>query len=199
MIGRLRGKIDGVYSDHIILDVGGVGYKVFIPVALLHSMLDGSSISLEIEMVVKEDQISLYGFNAIEEKRWFTLLQTVQGVGAKAAMAILGTINSEALSKAILSQDHAIFKRVSGIGPKLASRIVNELRSRVESTKDLSPLQEAVSGMTSTDVMQDAISAISALGFSRSDAYIAVSNEVSLDKNITLEDLIRNALSKLSK
>src|SRR5579863_9193080 len=132
MIGKLRGLIDSIGDDSIILDVGGVGYHVFCSSRTLAALpLVGEAAQLVIEMHVREDHIHLYGFPDSIERDWFRLLLTVQGVGNKIALAILGAYAPEQLAHSILAKDTAAFRAISGIGPKLAERIVTELKDKV--------------------------------------------------------------------
>jgi Holliday junction DNA helicase RuvA len=126
MIGKLKGFIDEIEFGFIILDVAGVGYNVYVSAQVVHQVSLGQKATLEIEMVVREDQITLYGFLNKEERAWFRLLQGVQGVGAKVALAVLGVMSISSLRDAILCGDSKMIQSVPGIGPKLATRIVNE-------------------------------------------------------------------------
>src|SRR5271166_7083074 len=128
MIGKLRGVVDAVGVDHVIVDVGGVGYDVACSAKTLSALpKTGEPITLSIETHVREDAIRLYGFLSETERGWFRLLQSVQGVGAKVALAILGTIEIGQLANAIALQDRVTITRAPGVGPKVALRIVNEL------------------------------------------------------------------------
>jgi len=131
MIGKLRGVIDSIDEDGLILDVGGVGYLVAASARTLRALsAPGEAAELLIETHVREDAIRLYGFLTIAERDWFRTLQGVQGVGAKVALGILGALTAEALSTAVARQDKAMMARAPGVGPKLAARLVLELRAR---------------------------------------------------------------------
>ena len=130
MIGKLRGKIDSIHEDKLILDVNGVGYNIYASSKTL-SILDNKSsqeISLIIETIVREDHIHLYGFNSSVEKNWFNELCKVKGVGSKVALRILGFLLIDDIILAINSADKSLFSKIPGIGPKLALRIVSELK-----------------------------------------------------------------------
>ncbi len=206
MIGKLTGTIDSIEDDHLILEVNGIGYIVFCPSNTLSSLSKGQNLTFLIEMIVKEDQMSLYGFSDINQKKWFKLLQTIQGVGSRMALSILGFLNPDQLINAILSQDYNSFKQVSGIGAKLASRIVNELQNK-ESISSLSGALKPISNkgasstqaVTQNNILMDAISALSNLGFNRSDAYKALTDIYNENNGILLEQLIKQGLAKLSK
>jgi Holliday junction DNA helicase RuvA len=130
MIGKLSGLVDSVAEDHAILDVGGVGYLVQCPVSTLAKLSAGAPASLMIETKVSEDAIKLYGFHTAEEREWFRLLQTVQNVGARVALNVLSALTPRALERALALSDKAAIGKAQGVGPKLALRIVTELKDK---------------------------------------------------------------------
>jgi len=131
MIGRIAGRIDHKGADHVLIDVRGVGYIVHCSERTLASMPPvGGMVALYTDLVVREDLLQLYGFLTLLDKEWHRLLTTVQGVGAKASMAILGTLGADGVSRAILLGDWASVKAAPGVGPKLAQRVVNELKEK---------------------------------------------------------------------
>lgn len=205
MIGKLSGIIDELFEDHLILDVNGVGYYVQCsPRTLSRIGQKGDSASLLIDTNVREDAITLFGFPDKGEQQWFRLLTSVQGVGAKAGMAILGVTPPDQLGFAIASGDKAALTRADGVGPKLAARILTELKDKA-SKIDLSaglpgakmPATEQDDGAGGID--QDAVSALVNLGYGRTDAYAAVMQAKSkANDNDSLQDLIRLALKELS-
>jgi Holliday junction DNA helicase RuvA len=131
MIGKLKGLIDSYAEDFVILDVGGVGYQVHCSARTLQALpKPGEAAVLSIETYVREDQIKLFGFRSDVEREWFRLLQTVQGVGAKVALAVLGTLPPSDLANAIALRDKAAVARTPGVGPKVAERIVTELKDK---------------------------------------------------------------------
>jgi len=131
MIGKLKGLVDSFDEDGLIVDVGGVGYLVAASARTLRALpATGEAVALHIETQVREDAIRLFGFLTVGERDWFRLLQGVQGVGAKVALGILGALTGEALSAAILHQDKAMMARAPGVGPKLAARLVLELKDK---------------------------------------------------------------------
>jgi Holliday junction DNA helicase RuvA len=204
MIGKLTGIVDSIDDDFLILDVNGVGYLVSCLKSNLAKIKLGEKIHLLIEMIVKEDQISLYGFSNTTERSWFKILQTIQGVGAKMAITILGSLTSDQLIAAILSEDYNSFKRITGIGPKIASRIVNELKNKEnitslsDSSKYLTRSQVKDHADKGNNNIMDALSALSNLGFNRSDTYKILTEISSANENISLEQLIKQGLAKLS-
>jgi Holliday junction DNA helicase RuvA len=140
MIGKLKGLIDSYGEDFVILDVGGVGYQVHCSGRTLQALpAPGEAAVLSIETYVREDQIKLFGFRSDVEREWFRLLQTVQGVGAKVALAVLGTLPPAELANAIALRDKAAVTRTPGVGPKVAERIVTELKDKVPAFANIDP------------------------------------------------------------
>lgn len=205
MIGKLKGKIDSIFDDKLILDVNGVGYNVYASSKTLNSLQEkkGQDIVLLIETVVREDHIHLYGFAAEVEKTWFNELCKVSGVGSKVGLKILGTLSINDIVLALNSGDKVLFSKVPGIGPKLALRIVSELK---DSPKKISG-EFIVSGnkndKTTTDnnskILADALSALENLGYKRTEIYPIVNGQMSQKPDITLETLITNSLRLISK
>lgn len=181
MIGKLKGVIDEIGDDHVLVDVHGVCYVAFCSARTLsHIGSAGEAVTLFIETFVREDQLKLYGFRSAEERGWFNLLQSVQGVGARVALAILSTLSAGEIGNAIALGDKTAVSRAPGVGPKVATRIVNELKNKVpaglsmEESEGLSFRQEVGEGAAPAAV-SDAISALSNLGYSRDQAAGAVS------------------------
>ncbi len=206
MIGKLSGTIDSFGADYILLDVAGVGYLVHCsPRTLQQSGQKGDACSLLIDTHVREDAINLYGFKDAMEQQWFRLLTSVQGVGAKVGMSILGTCPPERLGFAIISGDKAAIQAADGVGPKLAVRIVTELKDKAGKI-DLSaslPKKEMGKGRqdnASASVDHDAVSALVNLGYAKSDAFQAVLQVKQANDNadLSLSDVIRLALKELS-
>jgi len=178
MIGKLKGTIDEIGDDHVMVDVHGVGYVVFCSSRTLGSIGSvGEAIVLFIETFVREDQLKLFGFTKPIEKDWFIILQSVQGVGAKVALAILSTLTPMELANAIALQDKVMVSRAPGIGPKVAQRIVTELKNKVPAFAvgdgDMALKQDLGDGVA-TSAVTDAVSALSNLGYSREQAAGAV-------------------------
>src|SRR6266853_2703141 len=130
MIGKLKGMVDAVGEGHAIIDVGGVGYEVQASARTLRAMQAGQAVSLAIETHVREDAIRLFGFTSEVERAWFRMLQTIQGVGAKVALAVLGTLSPQDLANAMALQNWAAVEQSPGVGKKLAQRIVAELKDK---------------------------------------------------------------------
>jgi len=202
MIRKLSGVLDGVGLDHLVLDVGGVGYLVHGSARLLRSLPAlGARLSLTVETVVREDAINLYGFESATEREWFGLLQSVQGVGAKVALALLGTLGPTALASAIAGRDNAALTQAPGVGRKLAERLVTELKDKVPAEAALagnakSGTQTGAAGAVPT--ARDAVSALVNLGYRQAEAQAAIGRASSnLGTAAPLEALIRAGLKEL--
>ena len=199
MIGRLSGKVGAIGTDHVLLDVGGVGYVVHISErtrAALPSV--GEAASLWTELLVREDLLQLFGFLTETEREWHRILTSVQGIGAKAGMAILGTLGADGVGRAIALGDHAAVKATPGIGPKLAQRVVNELKGKAPQMMSLGldqPVIESAAPVAS-GAEAEALSALQNLGYSPEDAARAVA-EAAADGGDTAT-LIRAALKRLA-
>ena len=203
MIGKLSGIIDSFAEKHLILDVQGVGYVVNAGSRTLTQIgQTGDTVNLLIETQVREDAITLYGFKDNAEQDWFRLLTSVQGVGAKAALAILSVQPPEKLTIAIAAQDKAALTQADGVGPKLATRILTELKDKAGKIAMSAPTQagafDNVQPSQATGVNEDAVSALINLGYAKADAYSAVMR-VSSEANDNLQDLIRLALKSLTE
>lgn len=203
MIAKLKGIVDGVGEDWAVIDVGGVGYLVFCSARTLAKLAPGTPAVLSIETHVREDHIHLYGFLDTGEKEWFRLLTTVQGVGAKVGLSILGVLPPEQLMQAIAAQDKTALTRASGVGPKLAARVVAELKDKaalvaspfVPSTPGAAPISAAASA---GGVVEDAVSALVNLGYRRIEAHPAVIQaHAALGAAATVQALIRAGLKEL--
>ncbi len=201
MIGKLSGIIDSVAGSHVILDVNGVGYVVTCSARTLRQMgANGTAASLRIETQVREDAISLFGFADAEEQDWFKLLTTVQGVGAKVALSILGSMSPEQLAQVIAAQDKTAMTEADGVGPKLALRLVTELKDKVPAFvgRVAATTGSAASPLPSS-AASDAVSALINLGYRRAEAFGAVSTVASKNPAAKLDDLIRLGLAELSR
>lgn len=215
MIGKLRGIVDETTEDSAIIDVNGVGYVVFCSARTLSNLQHGAAAELVIETHVREDHIHLYGFASVAEREWFRLLTSVQGVGAKMGQAILGTLDTEALLRTIGAQDKTGLTRVSGVGPKLAERIITELKGKVAkmgvvpmpahsgalpAAKGKGRTAPANAGTPENRVMEDAISALTNLGYNRTEAFTAVSTVLHNEgQDARLDTIIRLGLRELAR
>ena len=223
MIGRLSGVVDYISEDHIIIDVGGVGYIVYVTqITISNSPELGEKISLFTELIVKEDLLQLVGFISPVEREWYKLLTSVQGVGSKAALALLGQIPIQVLSRAILLEDSTTITSAQGIGPKIAKRLVVELKGKVPNmikiqSKSETSLDSLSNSLTSqnyeikeqkidqnfsgNDVSQkeiDAISGLVNLGYSQLNASQVVAKVINdAREELVVEDIIRLSLKTL--
>ena len=199
MIARLRGLLDSFAADHCVIDVSGVGYLVAASGRTLSALgAIGDEVVLHTEMQVSDDAIRLIGFATVEERDWFRLLTTVQGVGSKVALAILSTLHGDELHRAVASGDKAMVARANGVGPKLAQRIVNELKDKAGGialgTGGLAP------AVPSVGAAADAVSALANLGFKPAEASAAVAKaESELGAEASLDALVRLALKKAAR
>jgi holliday junction DNA helicase RuvA len=206
MIGRLRGKLEAQGEDWIILDVGGVGYEIFCSSRVLAwAVGQDGEVTLAIETHVREDQIRLFGFQSETERQWFRLLQSVQGVGARVALAILGTLTLQEIANAIALGDKAAMSRAPHVGPKLAQRIVTELKDKapVLSLASISagPASGAKGkGTPASSANAEAISALVNLGYQQIQASVSVAAASrELGDEASTEALIRRGLKELAR
>tara|TARA_A100001011_G_C14083853_1_gene745669 strand:+ start:115 stop:786 length:672 start_codon:yes stop_codon:yes gene_type:complete len=219
MIGRISGILDYVSADHILVDVGGVGYIVYITQSTISNLPNlGDIISLFTELVVKEDLLQLVGFITPVEREWYKLLTSVQGVGSKAALALLGQIPIQNISRAILLEDCTTITSAQGIGPKIAKRLVVELKGKVPSmikfenksgislkngTKELIKKNYEITdqNFSQNNISQkeiDAISALMNLGYSQLNASQVIAKIIDASKEeLDVEDIIRLSLKTL--
>ena len=204
MIGKLRGIVDSYSDDAIILDVGGVGYLVQCSTRTLQALpRPGEAASLSIETHVREDAIRLYGFRSDDERDWFRLLQNVQGVGAKVALAILGLGSVNDLASAIALQDKTAVARAPGVGPRLAARIVAELKEKMPALGAVDPAVARLAGEEpgrgTSPAVHDAISALVNLGYARPQAAVAIAAAIkALGEAAEAPALIRRGLKELT-
>jgi Holliday junction DNA helicase RuvA len=204
MIGKLKGLVDSFGDDYALIDCGGVCYQVFCSGRTLQSLPSvGQAGVVFIETIVREDMIRLYGFATEAEKSWFNLLTSVQGVGARVALAILSILTPSELSSAVALQDKAMIGRANGVGPKLALRVVTELKGKVPAIGAVDAgtlgLQAALGeGVASTNI-SDAVSALTNLGYSSQQASGAVARVVQKEgEDTATEKLIRLGLRELA-
>jgi holliday junction DNA helicase RuvA len=204
MIGKLKGVVDSLHEDHVILDVHGVGYVVACSTRTLQRLPRvGEAAVLAIETQVREDAIRLFGFLSDDERDWFRLLQNVQGVGSKVALAILSILPPDALTSAIMLQDKAAVSRAPGVGPKLAARIVAELKDKAGAFGTVDPAAAQLAGEDSAPVgstaAQEAISALVNLGYGRPQAATAIAASLkALGEAAETPALIRRGLKELA-
>ena len=204
MIAKLNGVLDSMGADWAVVDVGGIGYLVYCSARTLHQLPGpGGTVVMLIETHVREDHIHLYGFADSRERDWFAILQAVQGVGARVALGILSALSPIEVMQAIAAQDAQPLTQASGVGAKLANRIVTELKDKAPSLAAVplpregaaEPAEGAASGAAA-----DAVSALTNLGYRRVDAFSAVANAArTLGAEVEVEALIRGSLRELGR
>ncbi len=206
MIGKLKGIVDAVGEQHAIIDVHGVGYEVQASSRTLRTLQQGDEISLAIETHVREDAIRLFGFTSEVERSWFRTLQSVQGVGSKVALGVLGTLSPQDLANAIALQDWAAVERTQGVGKKLAQRIVAELRDKAPALSvaglgaAVAAGGKAVPATAENTAAAEAISALTNLGYQPGPASQAVAVAMrELGEGADTPKLIRRGLKELSR
>ncbi|HCP01860.1 MAG: Holliday junction branch migration protein RuvA [Alphaproteobacteria bacterium] len=211
MIARLKGTLDEVGLDWIVIDVAGVGYQVFCSAIVVSALpAIGEPLSLHIETHVREDHIHLFGFASAKERECFRMLTTVQGVGAKVGLGILGTLSVEDLTNAIVAGDKTLLTRADGVGPRLAARLMTELKDKIISLNggfapgvaNAAPAPARADGTEGDDnmVAADAVSALVNLGYGRVEAFSAVGRAAqAVDDASSLDNLILVALKELSQ
>jgi len=203
MIGKLRGIVDSKGADWAVLDVNGVGYHVTCSTRTLEALPDaGGAAALAIETKVSEDAIRLIGFMSEYERDWFRLLLSVQGVGTKVALALLGTLTPNDLAAAIALEDKRAVSSAPGVGPKVAQRIVSELKDKAPMSAQLAAVSasDAPSVVPRSDAARDAVSALLNLGYPQAQAANAVAAAArALEHDATPEQLIRHGLKELAR
>ena len=220
MIGRLRGRVDYKTHDHFLLDVNGVGYLIFCSERTLAEIpVDGEFTTIYTDLLVREDLMQLFGFLSQVEKEWYRLLMSVQGVGAKASLAILSALGEDGVSRSIALGDWTSIKSAKGIGPKTAQRVVNELKDKAAHVMSIVPneIDERENKIDEGEVVEriddhptinlaasnktaqaDALSALQNLGYSPSESAAAVAKILHESSDLSTEELIRNSLKMLS-
>lgn len=215
MIGKLSGRIDYKGSDHILIDVRGVGYIVFVSDRVMASLPPkGEAVALYTDLLVREDLLQLFGFTTLVEKEWHRLLMSVQGIGAKASMAILGALGAEGVSRAIALGDWSAIAKAKGVGPKTAQRVVIELKDKAPSVMamsggtaeavDVEELIETTAPKTrkappvQNMAQPEALSALGNLGYGPSEAASAVAQALGEMPDLDTNGLIRAALKLLA-
>ncbi len=200
MIGKLTGIVDSVAEDHAILDAGGVGYLVHCPSSTLAKLNAGASASLMIETKMSEEAIRLYGFSTTEEREWFRLLQGVQNVGARVALNVLSALSSRELERAVALGDKAAVGRAQGVGPKLATRIVTELKDKAPAMMLRGHAEETVPILAPRGPEADAVAALVKLGYSQTQAAEAVARAArDIGEHAPVDALIRESLRAMAR
>lgn len=218
MIGRLTGRLGVRGQDHVLIDVGGVGYVVHVSERTLAEMPEaGEIVSLHTDLLVREDLLQLFGFATLQEKECHRLLMTVQGIGAKASLAILGALGAEGVGRAIALGDPAAIRAAPGVGPKLAQRVVNELKDKAPAAMALwdgaaeapadapsgppadgGPAEDAPTAPPRAATRTEALSALANLGYGTGEAASAVAAASAEMPEADTAELIRAALKRLA-
>lgn len=198
MIGKLTGTLDSIAGPVLLIDVGGVGYLASCSAHTIRQLPPpGNPVSLLIETHLREDAISLYGFAEAVERDWFRLLTTVQGVGARVAQSILGSLRPEELAQAIMLQDKAALTRADGVGPKLAARLLTELKDKIGGLNAPVTAHAPAPILAADTLTADALSALVNLGYRRAEAFDAVTRLRQEMPQAALDRLIPAALRQL--
>jgi Holliday junction DNA helicase RuvA len=199
MIGKLTGVIDTIAEDHVILDVGGVGYLVQCPSSTLSNLAVGAPATLMVETRISDDAIKLYGFSSADEREWFRLLQTVQNVGARVALNVLSALSSRELERALALGDKAVIGRAQGVGPKLALRIVTELKDKAPAMMLRGHVDGGAIALARRGPESDAIAALVKLGYSHGHAAEAVARAAHDLGEVAADRLIRESLRAMAR
>lgn len=217
MIGRLAGRIDYRGADHVLIDVRGVGYIVYVSERTLAALPRvGEAAALYTDLLVREDLLQLFGFTTLAEKEWHRLLMGVQGIGAKASMAILGTLGPDGVARAIALGDWGAVKAAPGVGPKIAQRVVNELKGKApammamggeapmmaaddgEVIEPVEVMAAAPASVRGSSAQAEALSALRNLGYAPGEAASAVAEAAGASDGADTAALIREALKRLA-
>ena len=198
MIGKLKGQIDSCFEDHVIVDVGGVGYQVYSTLKALSRLSVGEFCELFIETHVREDHISLYGFLSLEEKDCFNTLQTVTGIGPRLALTILSHLAPNEIANAVTAKDKDTFRAISGVGPKMAERMLVELKGKLSAVLHFSG-NAIIAGANSNEVAGDATSALVNLGINKLEAQNSITAILNKNPELSINELIREALKERAR
>jgi Holliday junction DNA helicase RuvA len=216
MIGKISGRLEYRAADHVLIDVRGIGYIVYVSDRVMAGLPgNGEAVALFTELLVREDNLQLFGFTSLVEKEWHRLLVSVQGIGAKASMSILGTLGAEGVSRAIALGDWNAVATAKGIGPKTGQRVVNELKDKAHSVMamggtltqamgDVAPDDDVIEPVTSVApsasgaAQSEALSALSNLGYGPGEAAGAVAEASGTEPGLDTSGLIRAALKLLA-
>ncbi len=203
MLAYIKGNLELKTKDYIVIDVNGIGYKIFMPQSSIQNLGEiGEVLKVHTYMRVREDDVSIFGFINNEELRLFELLLSVGGIGAKVGLTILSNITPSQFALAVISNDISILKKLPGIGPKTAQRIILELKDKLKKEKEILAEEEKEEGTPKLEIVEDenveeAISALQVLGYSKREVVEALA-KVEIN-NLSVEDIIRKALGNLAK
>lgn len=197
MYAYIKGSLEVKTSGYIVIDVNGIGYKIFMSeIAIAELREIGQIVKVHTYLKVKEDEMSLYGFNTNEELRMFELLLSVSGIGAKSAINILSNITPSSFALAVITNDVAKIKALPGIGPKGAQRIILELKDKLNKQQDIEEVEKQVQKVVDTQKYNEAISALQVLGYSKKEIECALQG---IDEDLTVEEIIKLGLKNLAR
>ena len=199
MFAYIKGNLEIKTNGYVVVDVGGIGYKIFMSQNAIEKLGEsGKEVKIHTYVRVREDDISIFGFNSNEELRMFELLLSVSGIGAKSSLTILSNISPSSFALPVISNDIGKLKKLPEVGPKAAQRIILELGDKLKTEEAVEDNVEGIKGaIIENDKVSEAISALQVLGYSRREIDVALEN---IDKNsLSIEEIIRQGLKNLSK
>ena len=198
MFAYIKGSLEQKSNNYVVIDVGGIGYKIFMATKAIENLGEiGQVVKVHTHYYVREDNISLYGFNTNEELRMFELLLQVSGIGAKSAIAMLSEISPSSFALAVISDDISQLVKIPGIGKKTAARIVLELKDKLKTEESITKTEEVKLSITNEEETSEAIAALQVLGYTRREIERALENVDT--KNLQLEEIIKQGLKNLAR
>lgn len=198
MFAYIKGSLEQKSNNYVVIDVGGIGYKIFMATKAIEALGEiGEVVKVHTHYYVREDNISLYGFNTNEELRMFELLLQVSGIGAKSAIAMLSKISPSSFALAVISDDISQLVKIPGIGKKTAARIVLELKDKLKTEEAITKTEEVKLSITNEEETSEAIAALQVLGYTKREIEKALENVDT--KNLQLEEIIKQGLKNLAR
>ena len=198
MFAYIKGSLEQKSNNYVVIDVGGIGYKIFMATKAIETLGEiGEIVKVHTHYYVREDNISLYGFNTNEELRMFELLLQVSGIGAKSAIAMLSEISPSSFALAVISDDISQLVKIPGIGKKTAARIVLELKDKLKTEEAITKAEEVKLSITNEEETSEAIAALQVLGYTKREIEKALENVDT--KNLQLEEIIKQGLKNLAR
>lgn len=198
MFAYIKGSLEQKSNNYVVIDVGGIGYKIFMATKAIETLGEiGKVVKVHTHYYVREDNISLYGFNTNEELRMFELLLQVSGIGAKSAIAMLSEISPSSFALAVISDDISQLVKIPGIGKKTAARIVLELKDKLKTEEAITKTEEVKLSITNEEETSEAIAALQVLGYTKREVEKALENVDT--KNLQLEEIIKQGLKNLAR
>ena len=198
MFAYIKGSLEQKSNNYVVIDVGGIGYKIFMATKAIETLVEiGKVVKVHTHYYVREDNISLYGFNTNEELRMFELLLQVSGIGAKSAIAMLSEISPSSFALAVISDDISQLVKIPGIGKKTAARIVLELKDKLKTEEAITKTEEVKLSITNEEETSEAIAALQVLGYTKREIEKALENVDT--KNLQLEEIIKQGLKNLAR